>query len=121
MEAKQANLADALEHSEIVESSTELVFTAPKMYQMYLKDAGFAAAVHRVMGKPIRITIKLGDTSRTAEAAAGPTAGQGAERAPAKPDAAAERALEHPEVQKFQELFPGSQVRAVRDLRENEV
>ncbi len=26
----------------------------------------------------------------------------------------------HPEVQKFQELFPGSQVRAVRNLRENE-
>jgi hypothetical protein len=39
---------------------------------------------------------------------------------PAKDDATAERALGHPEVQRFQELFPGSQVRTVRNLRENE-
>jgi hypothetical protein len=89
-----------------------VVFTTPKMYQLYLKDPAFDAAVKRVIGRPIRITIKLGETARVAE--------------PVKPDAAplkseaAERALEHPEVQKFQELFPGSQVRAVRNLRENE-
>jgi DNA polymerase III subunit gamma/tau len=114
IEAKQTNLADALEHSELVESSAELVFTTPKMYQLYLKDPAFDAAVKRVMGKPIRITIKLGETARTAQpVAAKPGAGQPRSEA-------AERALEHPEVQKFQELFPGSQVRAVRNLRENE-
>jgi DNA polymerase-3 subunit gamma/tau len=112
IEAKQTNLADALEHCELTESNAEVVFTTPKMYQLYLKDPAFDAAVKRVVGRPIRITIKLGETARVAE--------------PAKPDAAplkseaAERALEHPEVQKFQELFPGSQVRAVRNLRENE-
>ncbi len=111
VEAKQTNLADALEHTEITESNSEVVFTTPKMYQLYLKDPAFDAAVKRVMGKPVRITIKLGETARVAE--------------PAKPDSAplkseaAERALEHPEVQKFQELFPDSQVRAVRNLREN--
>jgi DNA polymerase III subunit gamma/tau len=110
IEAKQANLADALEHTELAESDAELVFTTPKMYQMFLKDAAFEAAVKRVLGKPVRITIKVGEAARTE-----------AEPAPAvQNDAAAERALGHPEVQRFQELFPGSQVRAVRNLRENE-
>ena len=39
---------------------------------------------------------------------------------PAEDDATAERALAHPEVQRFQELFPDSQVRTVRNLKENE-
>jgi DNA polymerase-3 subunit gamma/tau len=112
IEAKQANLADALEHSELAESDTELVFTTPKMYQMFLKDAAFAAAVKAVLGKPIKITIKLGEVPRTA---AEPSAAPAAQN-----DAASERALGHPEVQRFQELFPESQVRAVRNLRENE-
>jgi len=109
MEAKQANLADALEHSELAESDSELVFTTPKMYQLYLKDPAFEAAARSVLGKPIRITIKFGEAARLVET---PPAVQN--------DAAAERALGHPEVQRFQELFPGSQVRAVRNLRENE-
>jgi hypothetical protein len=33
---------------------------------------------------------------------------------------AADRALAHPEVQRFQELFPDSQVRAVRNLKEGD-
>jgi len=113
IEAKQANLADALEHSELAESDAELVFTTPKMYQMFLKDAAFAAAVKGVVGKAVKITIKLGDAPRTA--AEPSSAAQ-----PVQNDAAAERALGHPEVQRFQELFPESQVRAVRNLRENE-
>jgi DNA polymerase-3 subunit gamma/tau len=113
-EAKQANLADALEHCELVESGAELVFTAPKMYQMYIKDPIFDATVKRVVGKPVRITIKVGETSRAAEPQAASQA------LGAKDDATAERALGHPEVQRFQELFPGSQVRTVRNLRENE-
>jgi DNA polymerase-3 subunit gamma/tau len=112
LEAKQTNLADALEHSEIAESGAELVFTTPKMYQLFLKDPAFEAAVTRVVGRPVKITIKVGEPVRAAAPAPAP--------APAHPEAATERALEHPEVQKFQELFPGSQVRAVRNLRENE-
>ena len=112
MEAKQTNLADALEHSELVESGAELIFTTPRMYQMFLKDAAFEAAVKAVMGKPVRIKINIGETAREPQ----PTA-QAA--APNQDPGAAERALAHPEVQKFQELFPGSQVRAVRNLREN--
>ncbi len=73
IEAKQANLADALEHTQLAESETELVFTTPKMYQMFLKDAAFEAVVKRVLGKPVRITIKLGETTRCGGiASAGP-------------------------------------------------
>jgi hypothetical protein len=113
LEAKQANLADALEHTELAESDLELVFTTPKMYQLYLKDPAFEAAVRSLLGKPIRITIKVGEVVRAAEPSpAAPVA--------AVQNEASERALGHPEVQKFQELFPDSQVRAVRNLRENE-
>ncbi len=101
--------------AKLAESGAELVFTAPKMYQMYIKDPIFDATVKRVVGKPVKITIKVGETSRAAEPQAGPPAAVGA-----KDDATAERALGHPEVQRFQELFPGSQVRTVRNLRENE-
>jgi len=83
------------------------------MYQLYLKDSAFEAAVRSVVGKPMRITIKVGETTRAAEAPLRAAA-------PAVQNEAAERALGHPEVQRFQELFPDSQVRAVRNLRENE-
>ncbi len=113
VEAKLANLADALEHTQVAENGAELIFTTPKMYQMFLKDAAFSSAVQRVMGKPARITIKVGEPAPE-------TKPSGAQTPNPVSGAAAARALGHPEVQKFQELFPGSQVRAVRNLRENE-
>src|ERR1019366_1850684 len=41
LEAKLAHPADALQHSELTESTTELVFTTPKMYQLYVKEPAF--------------------------------------------------------------------------------
>jgi DNA polymerase-3 subunit gamma/tau len=114
MEAKQANLADALQHTEIAESAAELVFTTPKMYNLYLKDSAFETAVRSVVGKPVRITIKVEAVARIVEAPAAPSP------EPVRNDTASERALGHPEVQRFQELFPDSHVRAVRNLKENE-
>jgi DNA polymerase-3 subunit gamma/tau len=110
LEAKQAHTADAVEHSEVAESAAEVVFTTSKIYQMYLKGAEFESIVKRVVGRPVKITVKLGE----AAAAAVPVAKA------ASPDEAASRALAHPEVKQFQELFPESQVRAVRNLKENE-
>ena len=113
MENKQAHLADAVEHSQIEEVGADLVFTTLKMYQMYLKSAEFDAVVKRVHGKPARIVIKIG------EASAAPVAS--AMTPPAvKNNETSERALAHPEVQKFKELFPDSQVRAVRNLKEGD-
>ena len=78
------------------------------MYVMYLKQPEFEAAARRLSGA-VKITIKTGEP-----VVASPVATM----APA-PDEASSRALAHPEVRRFQETFPDSQVRTVRNLREN--
>jgi len=113
MEAKLTHVADGVEHSEVTESAAEIIFTAPKMYQLFLKGPEFEAAVRRVAGRNVKITLKVGD------AAAAATTAKAAAK-PATNDEASERALAHPEVKRFQELFPESQVRAVRNLKESE-
>jgi len=110
LEAKLTYVADALEHSELAETPNELVFTTPKMYQLNLKQAEFEAAAKRIAGRPVRVTIKVGEPVRTAAPAAA---------APKKEDEATARALAHPEVKRFQEVFPGAQVRTVRNLKDN--
>jgi DNA polymerase-3 subunit gamma/tau len=109
LEAKQTYVADALEHSELTESATELIVTTPKLYAMNFKGGDFTPIVHRVLGRPVKVTVKVGETTRATE--------------PAKPaappaDEVSSRALEHPEVKRFQELFPDSQVRTVRNLKD---
>jgi DNA polymerase-3 subunit gamma/tau len=111
LEAKLTHVADALEHSELAESPNELVFTTPKMYQLYLKQTEFEAAAKRVAGRPVRVTIKMGESARSAASGA-PAA------APKREDEATARALSHPEVKRFQEIFPDAQVRAVRNLKD---
>jgi DNA polymerase-3 subunit gamma/tau len=107
IEAKQTYVADALEHSELIESATELIVTTPKLYAMNLKHGDFTAIVHRVVARPVKVTVKIGETERAPAPAAVP-----------QTDEVAARALEHPEVKRFQELFPDSQVRTVRNLRD---
>ncbi len=107
IEAKRTHIADALEHSAIAESATELVFTTPKMYAMYLKEPEFEAAVRRICEKPVKITIKVDE-----DVPASPALG------PPQQDVVTARALSHPEVRRFQETFPDSQVRTVRNLKE---
>jgi DNA polymerase III subunit gamma/tau len=109
IDARQMHVADALEHSEITEAPGELLVTTPKMYVLYLKQPEFEAAVRRVAGA-VKIAVRSGEPAASApiERAAAPVAA----------DAHA-RALAHPEVRRFQETFPDSQVRAVRNLREN--
>jgi DNA polymerase-3 subunit gamma/tau len=114
VDAKQVHLADAIEHCEVTESPAEVVFLTPKLYQMYLKGADFENIVRRVTGRPVKVTVKVGETIAAPVPMAQPAAASGAA------DEAAQRALAHPEVKRFQELFPASQVRTVRNLRENE-
>ncbi|MGH9594050.1 MAG: hypothetical protein ACRD5L_13245, partial [Bryobacteraceae bacterium] len=110
LESKQVYVADAVHSSEVAESSTEVVFTTPKEYQINLKGAEFEAAVRRVAGRPVRVVVKVGEVAATA---AMPRA------AIVAADEVSTRALEHPEVKRFQEMFPDSHVRAVRNLKEN--
>jgi DNA polymerase-3 subunit gamma/tau len=106
LEAKLTHVADALEHSDVAESPGELILTTPKMYTMYLKQAEFAATAQRLAGRPVKVTVNAADTPAAQIAPA------------AQNDEAAARALSHPEVRRFQEMFPDSQVRTVRNLRE---
>jgi len=109
IESKQLHIADAIEHSEIAESPNELIVTTPKMYSMYLKQPGFEAAVLKVLGRSVRLTIRTGEIE-TAPLANAPAPGK---------DEAAERARANPEVQRFQEVFKHSEIRTVRDLRDH--
>jgi DNA polymerase-3 subunit gamma/tau len=109
IEVKQMHVADALEHSQMTESGNELAIVTPRMYEMYLKQAEFQAVVNRVAGRPMKLAIKVGEVAAPPVAAA----------APKQDDEVTSRALSNPEVRRFQETFPDSQVRTVRNLREN--
>ena len=108
LEAKLTHVADALEHSELAESPNELVFTTPKMYQLYLKQSEFESAAKRIAARPVRVTIKIGDAAPATPVAP----------APKREDEATARALSHPVVKRFQDVFEDAQVRTVRNLKD---
>ena len=101
-------IADAVEHAEIAEAANELVITAPREFAMGLKSGDMQKAVQAVLGKPLRMRVEIGQGSTEAAARVSN---------PSEDEATA-RALQNPEVQRFRELFPGSTVRTVRNLKE---
>jgi hypothetical protein len=66
-----------------------------------------------VAGRGIKITLKVGDPA----ASASPTI-KTAPAATVPENEATTRALENPEVQRFREMFPDSQVRTIRNLKD---
>ena len=103
--------ADAVEHSQITEANNELLFVTPEEFKLSLNEKDILKIVQKIAGRPMRIRITLG-ASHAAEAAA-----KVAQLKPPQDDVS-ERALAHPEVQRFQEMFPDAQVRAVRNLKQ---
>ena len=99
--------ADAVEHSEVREVNNELHFTAPEEFALSLSEKDILKAVQKLGGRPMRIKVALGDAPRQAAPLAKPAQ-----------DDVSERALGHPEVKRFQEMFPDAQVRVVRNLKE---
>ena len=96
------------------ESGAELIFTTPKMYQLYLKDPAFEAAVKRGDGR----AGTNHDQGRRHGAPAGSRPVQkGSASRKSGSGTRRQRAMAHPEVQRFQECFR-SQVRTVRNLKE---
>lgn len=100
-------LADAVEHSSVTELPSELKFAGPPEFSLSFRDAGMRNAVQKVTGKALKISF-----TASASAAAPPAP------KPPSEDETSQRALQHPEVQRFQELFPDAQVRNVRNLKE---
>ena len=87
----------------------ELVLKGPKSLSFALKDKSIERLASQILGKPVRVRFEA-----TAAVAAVPV-----ERAPAPEESELrQRALSHPGVKRFQELFPEAQVRTVRNLSE---
>jgi DNA polymerase-3 subunit gamma/tau len=99
--------ADAVEHSQITESNGELSFAAPEEFHLALNGKDILKVVQEVAGRPMRVKVTPG----AVDVAEAPKA-----RPPA--DEVSDRALSHPEVRRFQEMFPDAQVRVVRNLKE---
>jgi DNA polymerase-3 subunit gamma/tau len=103
--------ADAVQHADVRLDGGEMVIRAPKGMLLLLKDPGVERVAAQIAGKPVRVRLEAGEGSNVPPIA------------PAEKPASAEseirqRALSHPGVKRFQELFPGAQVRNVRNLNE---
>jgi DNA polymerase-3 subunit gamma/tau len=103
-----AHLADAVENSSLQVGAAELAVVTAKSYALYFRDGAMEAAVRQVFGKPLRMKVTVGDAAPPAAIHLAPAAGE---------DQATSRALAHPEVRRFQEVF-GGEVRKVRNLKE---
>ena len=103
-------LADAIEHSRLIVTESELVVETLREFSLTLKDKDkkLAGIVKELAGRPLKISVRIVEPS-AAPAAADPKDNE---------DETVRRALSHPEVERFRQLFPDSQVRAVRNLKE---
>jgi DNA polymerase-3 subunit gamma/tau len=102
--------ADAIQQAEVKLVGSELVLRASKMLSFALKDPGIPRVASRVIGKPVRIRFEVGENVAAKPAAIRKDGGADVEFR--------NRALSHPGVKRFQELFPDAQVRTVRNLNE---
>ncbi len=99
--------ADAVEHSQVRESNNELHFTTPDEFKLAMNEKDILKVVQKVAGRPMRVKITFGQANITEVPKLKP-----------QQNDVSERALAHPEVRRFQEMFPDAQVRVVRDLKE---
>jgi DNA polymerase-3 subunit gamma/tau len=104
--------ADALEHSQVTAEGDGVALVTPKEYSLSMTEADMRKAAQHALGKPVRVKITFGQPVLT-DAPNVPRA-----KAPQGDEEVSQRALSHPDVQRFQELFPDAQVRAVRNLKE---
>ena len=109
---KKAFTADAVEHAEVVETGGVVEFLVPRQHMLSLRGPEVGQCLEALMGRPVKTKITISESAAPAPSPeAAPAGPQGSEEA-------LKRALEHPEVRKAQELFPGAAVRSVRDLKE---
>src|SRR5271168_4599003 len=102
LEAGMQFTADAIEHSQIVEVNNELHFTTPEEFKLSMNEKDILKIVQKVAGRPMRVKTTFGQTN-----------GATIPKPKAVQDDVSERALAHPEVRRFQEMFPDAQVRVV--------
>ncbi len=104
--------ADAILQADVSVQGSDLLVRGAKTLAIALKDPALPRVAAQILGKPVRVKFEAGESSSTAAAPATPA------RAAAEDTELRARALSHPGVKRFQELFPDAQVRTVRNLNE---
>jgi DNA polymerase-3 subunit gamma/tau len=105
-------IADAVEHSNLVERPGEVEFITSKEFGMAAKSKDMQKEVEALLKRPTRIKVTFTEGA--------PVVAEASVDRRVNEDEATRRALDNPEVQRFRELFPGSEVRAVRNLKETQ-
>ncbi len=108
--------ADAVEHSHLKLEGAELVFTAAKRFLLGLRDAAVAKTASSLLGKTVKVRIDIDADMSAVPVAENPSENKAFQSA--AENAITQRALSHPGVKRFQELFPDAQIRNVRNLNE---
>ncbi len=108
-ELGMAFTADAVEHSALEESAGLLQFTTPAEFEMAMRAVDVQKALDHIGAGKRRIKVSKGEAAAPAAQAEAPRASG---------DETMQRALEHPEVQRFREAFPDAEVRVARNLKE---
>jgi DNA polymerase-3 subunit gamma/tau len=104
--------ADAILQSDVSLQGAELLVRGAKTLSFALKDPAIQRVASQVLAKPVRVKFEVGESSNKSAAPA-------LARAATDEDTELRaRALSHPGVKRFQELFPDAQVRTVRNLNE---
>jgi DNA polymerase III subunit gamma/tau len=102
--------ADAILQADVSTQGGDLLLRGAKTLSIVLKDPAIQRVASQVVGKPMRVKFEVGESSKAAVPVAPRAAGEDSDlRA---------RALSHPGVKRFQELFPDAHVRTVRNLNE---
>jgi DNA polymerase-3 subunit gamma/tau len=107
------HLADAVENARIAVTGSDLQVVSAKSYALYFRDRAFEEAARECFGRPLRIRFEIGDAAPASTPAPAPAPPAVTE------DQATSRALSHPEVQRFREVFPAGEIRKVRNLKES--
>ncbi len=111
--ASLAFSADAVAQADVELKGNELSIRAPKAMLLALRDAAVQKIAASVVGRPVRVKVEAGENMKVSAPGGASSSGEtGAD------SGLRERALSHPGVKRFQELFPGAQVRTVRNLNE---
>jgi DNA polymerase-3 subunit gamma/tau len=105
--------ADAVAQSEVTVSGSEILIRCTPAMMLALRDASVQRIASKILGKPAKVRLEAAQIKKSpAEVAQQSPPQSGSE------DALRERALSDPGVKRFQELFPGAQIRTVRNLNE---
>ena len=105
--------ADAITQAQVALVNNELQITAPKQFQLDLGNEEIRTALKHLGFPALRFKVTWADTRSAAEPME-----KRLQKPTVKEDEVTERALSHPEVQRFRELF-GGEVRNVRNLKES--